>query len=428
MDLEWRPILEGELATKAQARIAQIGAALDLPKHAEPPRDTDPTLAEGHAGIALFVANAEREKNVPNIACCQDVAVSVLTRALQDLDDRWRTPYLYSGIVGPAWALCYMFNQFGGAVDLSLQELEDQLIELCAASDSALEPDLIYGFNGIGVYALERWPSKFTSDCIPLLIERLANASWSDLGLAHGAAGVIAFLSAAARLDSGWRTHITPVVKQHVDRLLQQRLPANETTCAFPSEIGGGPTRLGWCLGDTSIAVALLAAGTAFDREDWCSTARELALAAAKRPRGFSGVVDAGLCHGAAGLGHVFNRLFQATGEQRLALAAREGISVALDMPARPAAPILLPQSKLFGKTMEMPADGIAGFSAWTYSEGVGWHWVPDRGFLTGVAGIGLALMAAIDEHEPTWDRVLLLSSRAPSSASAQAGDQSRAQ
>jgi hypothetical protein len=193
-----------------------------------------------------------------------------------------------------------MFNQFGGAVDLSLQELEDQLIELCAASDSALEPDLIYGFNGIGVYALERWPSKFTSDCIPLLIERLANASWSDLGLAHGAAGVIAFLSAAARLDSGWRTHITPVVKQHVDRLLQQRLPANETTCAFPSEIGGGPTRLGWCLGDTSIAVALLAAGTAFDREDWCSTARELALAAAKRPRGFSGVVDAGLCHGAA--------------------------------------------------------------------------------------------------------------------------------
>jgi hypothetical protein len=216
-----------------------------------------------------------------------------------------------------------MFNQFGGAVDLSLQELEDQLIELCAASDSALEPDLIYGFNGIGVYALERWPSKFTSDCIPLLIERLANASWSDLGLAHGAAGVIAFLSAAARLDSGWRTHIRPVVKQHVDRLLQQRLPANETTCAFPSEIGGGPTRLGWCLGDTSIAVALLAAGTAFDREDWCNTARELALAAARRPRGFSGVVDAGLCHGAAGLGHVFNRLFQATGEQRLALAAR---------------------------------------------------------------------------------------------------------
>jgi lantibiotic biosynthesis protein len=293
---------------------------------------------------------------------------------------------------------------------------------------SALEPDLIYGLNGIGVYALERWPSQFTADCIPLLIERLATTRWSDLGLAHGAAGVIAFLSAAARLDSEWRTHIRPVLKQHVDKLLQQRLRANETTCAFPSEIGGGPTRLGWCLGDTSIAVALLAAATEFDNQDWYNLAMELAVSASERPRGFSGVIDAGLCHGAAGLGHVFNRLFQATGEKRLALAAREWFSVALNMPARPAAPILLAQSKLFGKTMEMPADGIAGFSAWTYSEALGWHWIADRGFLTGAAGIGLALMAAIGRHEPTWDRVLLLSSRAPSSATDQTRDQSRDQ
>ena len=428
MDLEWRPILEEELAAEAQARIAQIGTALDLSEDAEPFRYTDPTLAEGHAGIALFVANVEREKNVPSIARRQGVAASVLSRALQDIDDRWRTPYLYSGVVGLAWALSYISNEFDSTLGLSLQELDDQLIELCAASDSALEPDLIYGFNGIGVYALERWPSKFTSDCIPLLIERLANASWSDLGLAHGAAGVIAFLSAAARLDSGWRKHIRPVVKQHVDRLLQQRLPANETTCAFPSEIGGGPTRLGWCLGDTSIAVALLAAASGIRQPGLVQSGDGVGCGRGERPRGFSGVIDAGLCHGAAGLGHVFNRLFQATGEKRLALAAREWFSVALNMPARPAAPILLPQSKLFGKTMEMPADGIAGFSAWTYSEALGWHWIADRGFLTGAAGIGLALMAAIGRHEPTWDRVLLLSSRAPSSARDQRRDQSRDQ
>ena len=174
--------------------------------------------------------------------------------------------------------------------------------------------------------------------------------------------------------------------------------------------------------------MALLAAATEFDNQDWYSLAMELAVSASERPRGFSGVIDAGLCHGAAGLGHVFNRLFQATGEKRLALAAREWFSVALNMPARPAAPILLPQSKLFGKTMEMPADGIAGFSAWTYSEALGWHWIADRGFLTGAAGIGLALMAAIGRHEPTWDRVLLLSSRAPSSARDQRRDQSRDQ
>ena len=343
MDLEWRPILEGELATKAQARIAQIGTALDLSEDAEPSRDTDPTWPKAMPASPCSSPTQNARRTCRTSPARQDVAVSVLTRALQDIDDRWRTPYLYSGIVGPAWALSYISNEFDSTLGLSLQELDDQLIELCAASDSALEPDLIYGFNGIGVYALERWPSKFTSDCIPLLIERLADASWSDLGLAHGAAGVIAFLSAAARLDAGWRARIRPIVEKHIDRLLRQRLFADETTCCFPSEIGGGPTRLAWCLGDTSIAVALLAAGLAFECEDWCSTARELAVAAAKRPQGFSGVVDAGLCHGAAGLGHVFNRLFQATGEQRLAVAAREWLSLALDMPARSAAPILLP-------------------------------------------------------------------------------------
>ena len=213
MDLEWRPILEEELAAEgASAHCANRHGARSLRRRGAIPLYRS-HLAEGHAGIALFVANVEREKSVPSIARRQGVAASVLSRALQDIDDRWRTPYLYSGIVGPAWALSYISNEFDSTLGLSLQELDDQLIELCAASDSALEPDLIYGFNGIGVYALERWPSKFTSDCIPLLIERLANASWSDLGLAHGAAGVIAFLSAAAQLDSGWRAHIRPIVE-----------------------------------------------------------------------------------------------------------------------------------------------------------------------------------------------------------------------
>jgi hypothetical protein len=102
--------------------------------------------------------------------------------------------------------------------------------------------------------------------------------------------------------------------------------------CAFPSKIGGGPSR--WCLGDLSIAVALLAASEAFEHRQWYDTALESALTASEHPTEFSGVIDAGLCHGAAGVGHVFNRLH--------------------------------------GKTMQMPPGGIAGFSAWTYSEALG--------------------------------------------------------
>jgi len=35
---------------------------------------------------------------------------------------------------------------------------------------------------------------------------------------------------------------------------------------------------------------------------------------------------------------------------------------------------------------------------------------LPDAGFLTGAAGVGLALLAATGDREPTWDRFLLLS------------------
>ena len=36
--------------------------------------------------------------------------------------------------------------------------------------------------------------------------------------------------------------------------------------------------------------------------------------------------------------------------------------------------------------------------------------WRPDPGFLEGVAGVGLALLGAVSDVEPAWDRVLLTS------------------
>lgn len=36
--------------------------------------------------------------------------------------------------------------------------------------------------------------------------------------------------------------------------------------------------------------------------------------------------------------------------------------------------------------------------------------WLVDPTFLTGVAGIGLALLGATTDIEPVWDRLLLLS------------------
>ena len=100
-------------------------------------------------------------------------------------------------------------------------------------------------------------------------------------------------------------------------------------------------------------------------------------------------VRDAGLCHGAAGLAHMYNRLFHATGEESFREAARRWIARTLDMAEWSAG----------GATYRfwLPADGVV-----TASE--------HAGLLNGTAGVALALLAATTPIEPMWDRMLLLS------------------
>jgi hypothetical protein len=92
-----------------------------------------------------------------------------------------------------------------------------------------------------------------------------------------------------------------------------------------------------------------------------------LALAALQRDLATSRVIDATLCHGSAGLGHIANRFFNATGNPAFAEAARAWFAHALEQPI---------------------AD--------------------DRAFLDGSAGVGMALVAACTDTEPAWDRLLL--------------------
>jgi lantibiotic modifying enzyme len=120
----------------------------------------------------------------------------------------------------------------------------------------------------------------------------------------------------------------------------------------------------------------------------WDREALAFARRAAGRGCADSGAVDPGLRQGAAGIAHLCNRLFQATGEEPFADAARAG----------------------FGRVLETRRrdEGIGGFQV-------------NPGFLNGAAGIGLALLAAISAVEPAWDR--LLPELIPSGPSRRAAD-----
>jgi hypothetical protein len=274
---------------------------------------------------------------------------------------------------------------------------------------------------GFGVYALDRLPRPSAVECLELVVRRLAetaqrrhgglawhtslaltpepNKPWypygsDNLGVAHGTPGVIALL--ARILSSGVAAkQARSLLAGAVSWLLAQKLPEGERS-VFPYGVGRGfklrPARTAWCYGDLGIAMALLAAGRAAGEPAWEREALTLARAVARRSPDSCGVDDACLCHGAAGLGHLLNRLYQATGGAETLAAARTWYHHALGY--------------------WQPGRGIGGFLSFSapkndFDQLV---WQEEPGFLNGSAGAALGLLAAITAIEPAWDRVLLAS------------------
>jgi hypothetical protein len=382
----------------------------------------DPSLSSGHAGLALVHTALA---SVLPARKHEARAARALGRAGELLATRPLPPGLYQGFTGVAWVTELLQGDPGTpAEDDPLAAIDEALATYLDQEHGAwTEPyDLIQGVVGIGVYALERLPRPSARRLVALAVKRLADSArprrpgvawrsdpeWSpseyrrtphlewNLGVAHGAPGAIALLGrvVAADVDAGTQRRARALLDKAVTWLLEQELPRG-LSGRFGDAVGPGieprPSRTAWCYGDLGIAAALLVAARGAKQRSWERAARRIGLAAASRPAGESGVVDTGLCHGAAGVAHVFHRLFLATSEPRFADAARFWVA----------------------RTLAMRGEhrGFAGFAAYAPDAKGKLAWVNDAGFLTGAAGVTLALVAAIAEDvDPVWDRVLLIS------------------
>jgi lantibiotic modifying enzyme len=409
------PLLEGlwkERVLEAVGAIAdRLGA---LPALDSGPADRA-SLAEGHPGLAiLFGYLAKAWPGQGHEATTERFLGEAITAASQ-------APLqasLYTGLAGVGWAAEHLRQQLPQTAEEITEEVEEALREHLDTPRWTGDYDLIFGLVGLGVSALERLPAPAAVSILESVIDHLAataerrpegttwwtNPAWLpaenqqrsprgyyNLGLAHGVPGVIALLGAACAAGVSVTT-ARPLLDEAVRWLLAQQGPDGVGFGGWVEPEGPrpGPTRLAWCYGDPGIAAALLWAARCVNEPAWEREALAIALRAAARPPDQAGVRDAGLCHGAAGLGHLFNRLYQATGEPRLAEAARFW----------------------FRRTLELrqPDRGIAGFAAFMPErDGEEW-WVDEPGLLTGAAGIALALLAACTPVEPAWDRVLLVS------------------
>jgi hypothetical protein len=72
---------------------------------------------------------------------------------------------------------------------------------------------------------------------------------------------------------------------------------------------------LGWCYGDLGIGISLIDAGSILRSQQATNVGIDTLLhSSLRRDLLANSVVDAGICHGAGGIAHIFNRLFYKTG------------------------------------------------------------------------------------------------------------------
>ncbi len=254
--------------------------------------------------------------------------------------------------------------------------------------------DLIEGMVGYGLYFLERLPRPAAQVGLFAVVEKLLEMSRSDgrglswftgphllyphqrdedpdghtdLGVAHGAAGVIVLLAKASA--SG--VHLaTAALERAVSSLL-----SHDTGAPLPYCIGGAPARVGWCYGDLGVGAALCVAADTVGEPRWIDRGAAMAERAYARTKDDDGVVDACLCHGWLGNAYIFARLFELTGREVFAAGARRDFQRGVD------------------DCMAKPADG---------------RWTADVSFATGSLGMALCLLglAGVDG---SWDRLLCL-------------------
>jgi lantibiotic biosynthesis protein len=395
----WRPLLRGDATEPVLAVVDDIARAVAPLMRNE---EADPSLAAGAAGGAFLFSALERAGRTHGGL---PTSRALLAHAARSANRGPLPPSLWQGTGGVAYAL----SQLAGC------RPEPTLLARFADWTSGVpdsQYDLISGLTGMGVLALELLPDPAAAELLKVVVLRLSASAergelgitWAssehlprtaryDLGTAHGVPGVIGLLAGALRTPSP-PAHTRELLEGAVRWTLAQRLEPGAPSAlpySAPGPHAPTPARLAWCYGDAGAAIPLLLAAEALEDEHLREAAHDLARGAAMRRPETAGVVDAGICHGAAGLAHLFGRMWQLTGDDAFAAAGRYWLdrTIELRRPELPVAgfPRLMPERER-GPLLPRAESGL----------------------LAGAVGVGLMLLAACHDDEPSWDRALLAS------------------
>ncbi len=316
------------------------------------------------------------------------------------------------GIAGVGWLFIYLkdkklieidVDEFLDEIDVTLSNLIDLLI-----SDENY--DFLNGLVGIGIYFLKRKKYDVVKRMISSLYSKISDEfieikfvnknfngnRYYDFGLAHGNAAILFFISKCYSLNI-LRTKCFKIIKGMV-KFFFNNIQSNDSIAIFPYKIPSEQykkdktiqfCRLGWCYGDLSILHTLLLVSIWINDKKLNKRVLEMLKNKTSNRKSIKQTLinDAGFCHGAAGVGYIFYKLYKLTGEK-----------------------IFLYTSTFWTKKtlQNSKGAGIGGkyiLNIKTEKSISPWE------LLTGYAGIGLFLSSIISiDKNNDWDEIFLLS------------------
>lgn len=355
--------------------------------------DHIPGLLGGHTGCALFYAYyyqlTGKEEYLEKVH-------EIILSSIDAIANTALPPSHCNGIAGITWTIQHLMNQ--GFVEGDIEEIFGEIDTVLGSKMiedlQQQRYDFLHEGLGIALYFLEKdTPSPWltqAADVLEATATRLQHGfSWEDrftplthdepcfnLGIAHGMPAIVSILSKIKGPS--------PVVEKSLDWILSVSNPPG-TGSLYPTLVNtaGQPvtashSRLGWCYGDLPIAMTMLHGG-------YAEQAHEILTHIANHRDVKNGMVhDTCLCHGSAGIAHAFNRAHRRTGDDLFRIGAEKWLQHTIDIYKSPA--------------------GLGFYN----SDG---NYTVSPSVLEGIAGVGLAVIAALDKDtDPVWDRCLLLS------------------
>ena len=412
----FEPVLSGADADRALGVAADIVAAV----RQSDPADAGPYLGGGSSGLAVLCAWWAAGPGDEADAAAAD---AFLDHALEGVADaEWLNGDFYANVPGVGWALDQVDRAAGRFDGEGDEERDDDVLveKILSATPWPGVHDLTRGLTGLAIHALEGLPRTSAARRLATVVDRLSESAteiddeatwWTtpesvlpdraamypngyiDVGVAHGIAGVIPALAAA-----GARSLALSAVRY----LWSLQLSDADTDLhgRFPGMVEPGErramSRVAWCYGDAGIAWAFIETGIALEDDQILGWGLTTARSAARRPFGRSGCIDAGLCHGAAGIAHCLHRVAMATGDDEIFDAARRWVGHTLDY-------------------QRADGRGIAGYLAvvpdWAAASDPSNPPMVERGvtgLLEGASGVALSLLSAATGAWPHWDRFLM--------------------